>query len=114
MTRFALWGETEHAEESLWAECEEVEHLFAPAWPPPTPPPVRYELLGCAPEGDLARAVAETAVRGSAPLAPFTLVWHDHEAARRSLGVSPQEPRPESFEELLGFLRARRVEILLA
>ncbi|MFE2328425.1 barstar family protein [Streptomyces sp. NPDC059385] len=45
---------------------------------------------------------------------PFTLVWHDHEVARRSLGVQPLTWRPATFEELLAFLRNEGIEVVLA
>ncbi|MFF4005906.1 barstar family protein [Streptomyces sp. NPDC001717] len=45
---------------------------------------------------------------------PFTLIWHDHEVARRCLGVQPLMWRPATFEELLGFLREEGVDVVLA
>ncbi|MGW1515174.1 barstar family protein [Streptomyces sp. NPDC002287] len=45
---------------------------------------------------------------------PFTLVWHDHETARHCLGVQPLTLRPDSFSELLAFLREKRIEVVLA
>ncbi|MER6353192.1 barstar family protein [Streptomyces sp. NPDC001634] len=50
---------------------------------------------------------------GAAP--PITLVWHDAQVARSSLGVTPHTGyRPPSFEELLVFLTERRVDVRLA
>ncbi|MGT2529873.1 barstar family protein [Streptomyces nojiriensis] len=45
---------------------------------------------------------------------PFTVVWHDHEVARRCLGVPPLTWRPAGFGELLAFLREERIEVVLA
>lgn len=45
---------------------------------------------------------------------PFTLVWQDHETARRCLGVQPLANRPATFPELLSFLREKRIEVVLA
>ncbi|MDT0485492.1 barstar family protein [Streptomyces doebereineriae] len=47
---------------------------------------------------------------------PLSLVWHDSEVARRSLGVTPQAPHgPSAFEELLAFLaEGDRVDVHLA
>ncbi|MCX5376540.1 barstar family protein [Streptomyces sp. NBC_00091] len=45
---------------------------------------------------------------------PFTLVWHDHEVARRCLGVQPLTSRPDAFPELLSFLREKGIDVVLA
>ncbi|MET8295543.1 hypothetical protein ABZW02_15935 [Streptomyces sp. NPDC005180] len=59
--RYALRGEDEdHEEEQLWALCEEAENLFAD---PPEPLRRRYELLGCAVEGELPAALGFLAVK---------------------------------------------------
>ncbi|MFH8423485.1 hypothetical protein [Streptomyces sp. NPDC018038] len=50
------------------ALCQDVDGLYAD--PAPTPP-VRYELRGCEPRGELARAVTEALVEGTAPLGPL-------------------------------------------
>jgi RNAse (barnase) inhibitor barstar len=56
--------------EQTWALCEDADALFADP-----PPPVRgtYELLGCAPEGELRAAVTRARAEGSAPLGFLTL-----------------------------------------
>jgi RNAse (barnase) inhibitor barstar len=60
----------EHGYEETWALCEDAADLFADP-----PPPVRetYELLGCAPEGELRTALARARADGSAPLGRLTL-----------------------------------------
>lgn len=60
----------EHGYEETWALCEDAADLFAD---PPPPARVSYELLGCAPEGDLRTALARARADGSAPLGPLTL-----------------------------------------
>ncbi|MDV9191213.1 hypothetical protein R6L23_23930, partial [Streptomyces sp. SR27] len=47
------------------ALCTDVEGLFGEPDPPPR---TRYELRGCEPRGELARAVTEAIVEGTAPL----------------------------------------------
>ncbi|MFM9369290.1 barstar family protein [Streptomyces sp. Da 82-17] len=64
-----------------WAHCGDVEGLFAD---PPPPPRERYELLGCAPEGELSAALALARSEGSAPLGLLTLELLDK--AGRSVG----------------------------
>ena len=60
----------EHGYEETWALCEDAADLFAD---PPPPARGTYELLGCAPEGDLRTALARARAEGSAPLGPLTL-----------------------------------------
>ncbi|MDI3407641.1 barstar family protein [Streptomyces cavernicola] len=66
---------------ATWALCGDVEGLFAD---PPPPVRERYELLGCAPEGELSAAVALACSEGSAPIGPLTLELLDK--AGRSVG----------------------------
>ncbi|PAZ17534.1 hypothetical protein CLM62_02105 [Streptomyces sp. SA15] len=56
--------------EETWALCQDAADLFADP-----PPPVRgtYELLGCAPEGELRTALARARTDGPAPLGSLTL-----------------------------------------
>ncbi|MEU0942740.1 hypothetical protein ABZ379_08055 [Streptomyces canus] len=56
--------------EETWAWCEDAEDLFADP-----PPPLRevYDLLGCAPEGQLSEALTRARAEGSAPLGTLTL-----------------------------------------
>jgi RNAse (barnase) inhibitor barstar len=62
--------EGEKGYEETWALCQDAADLFADP-----PPPVRrtYELLGCAPEGELRTALAHARADGSALLGPLTL-----------------------------------------
>lgn len=60
----------EHGYEETWALCEDAEDLFADPVPPARG---TYELLGCAPEGDLRTALARARADGSAPLGLLTL-----------------------------------------
>ncbi|WP_328680177.1 barstar family protein [Streptomyces sp. NBC_00343] len=60
----------EHGYEETWALCQDAADLFAD---PPPPTRGTYELLGCAPEGDLLTALARARADGSAPLGPLTL-----------------------------------------
>jgi len=60
----------EHGYEQTWALCEDAADLFAD---PPPPARGTYELLGCAPEGDLRTALARARADGSAPLGLLTL-----------------------------------------
>ncbi|MGE7386070.1 barstar family protein [Streptomyces sp. NPDC004126] len=64
--------------------------------------------------GRCLNGVADALCGGFGVTRPFTLVWHDHEVARRSLGLQPLTSRPETFRELLGFLREERIEVVLA
>ncbi|UUU24327.1 barstar family protein [Streptomyces sp. DSM 40750] len=51
--------------EETWASCTDTENLFGD----PSPPPRGiYELLGCAPEGELETALTRARADGSAPL----------------------------------------------
>ncbi|WP_200300691.1 barstar family protein [Streptomyces adelaidensis] len=56
-------GEDGH--EETWAHCTDTENLFGDPFPPPRG---MYELLGCAPEGDLRTALTRARADGSAPL----------------------------------------------
>lgn len=58
-------------------------------------------------------AVSDALCGGFGATSPFTLVWHDHEVARRCLGVQPLTYRPATFTELVAFLRERRIEVVL-
>lgn len=60
----------EHGHEQTWALCEDADDLFAD---PPPPARETYELLGCAPEGELRAALARARADGSAPLGLLTL-----------------------------------------
>ncbi|MET7569647.1 barstar family protein [Streptomyces sp. NPDC005492] len=60
----------EYGHERTWALCEDATDLFAD---PPPPTPERYELLGCAPEGELRAALARARADGSAPLGRLAL-----------------------------------------
>ncbi|MFI6340890.1 barstar family protein [Streptomyces sp. NPDC050535] len=53
-----------------WGSCAEAEGLFSD---PPHPERGTYELLGCAPEGDLRTALTRARAEGSAPLGLLTL-----------------------------------------
>nr|WP_203614952.1 barstar family protein [Streptomyces sp. SID13726] len=62
--------EGEEGYEETWALCEDAENLFADP-----PPPARevYELLGCAPEGELDEALTRARAGGAASLGSLTL-----------------------------------------
>ncbi|WP_053752817.1 barstar family protein [Streptomyces sp. MMG1533] len=62
--------EDEGAYEETWALCQDVDDLFAD---PPPPTRDRYELLGCAPEGELSAALVRARAEGTAPLGTLTL-----------------------------------------
>ncbi|MFF5702538.1 hypothetical protein ACFY7H_08550 [Streptomyces sp. NPDC012794] len=64
--------------------------------------------------GRCLNGVADALGGGFGATRPFTLVWHDHEVARRCLGPQPLTGRPATFHELLGFLREEGVEVVLA
>ena len=52
--------------ESIWALCKDAtDELYVDPLPPPR---VRYQLLGCAPRGELAGAMERARTTGSAPL----------------------------------------------
>ncbi|MFF7642110.1 barstar family protein [Streptomyces canus] len=81
--------------EETWAWCEDAEDLFAD---PPPPLQEVYDLLGCAPAGQLSEALTRARAEGSAPLSTLTLEildktgvavgeWHLEEA--RLLGDRP-------------------------
>ncbi|MER5179679.1 barstar family protein [Streptomyces sp. NPDC002896] len=56
--------------DQIWALCAEAEDLFAD---PPPPERVHFELLSCAPEGQLGAALAQARSEGSAPLGLLVL-----------------------------------------
>ncbi|MHA5050130.1 barstar family protein [Streptomyces sp. SD15] len=57
--------------DSIWALCKDAaDELFADPLPPAR---VRYELLGCAPQSELAAALERARVDGSAPLGGLVL-----------------------------------------
>ena len=56
--------------EDTWALCEDADDLFADPLPPRRE---TYELLGCAPEGELRTALTRARAAGSAPLGSLTL-----------------------------------------
>lgn len=60
----------EEGYEETWAWCEDAEDLFADP-----SPPLRevYDLLGCAPEGQLSEALTRTRAGGPVPLGSLTL-----------------------------------------
>ncbi|MFJ4202778.1 barstar family protein [Streptomyces sviceus] len=62
--------EGEEGYEETWAWCEDAEDLFADP-----PPPLRevYDLLGCAPEGQLSEALTRARAEGPTPLGSLTL-----------------------------------------
>ncbi|MGY3338148.1 hypothetical protein ACVW0K_004247 [Streptomyces filamentosus] len=56
------------------ALCHDVRGLYGDAAPPPR---VRHELRGCEPRGELARAVTQAIVEGTAPLGTLDVATHD-------------------------------------
>ncbi|MFJ8214460.1 hypothetical protein [Streptomyces sp. NPDC096033] len=64
--------------------------------------------------GRCLNGVSDALCGGFGATRPFTLVWRDHETARRCLGVQPLTFGPASFPELLSFLREKRIEVVLA
>ncbi|KUM89100.1 MULTISPECIES: hypothetical protein [Streptomyces] len=60
----------EEGYEETWAWCEDAEGLFADP-----SPPLRevYDLLGCAPEGQLSEALTRRRAGGPVPLGSLTL-----------------------------------------
>ncbi|WP_411149749.1 barstar family protein [Streptomyces sp. A30] len=62
--------EGEEGYEETWALCQDADDLFAD---PPPPTWDRYDLLGCAPEGELSEALARVRAEGSVPLGVLTL-----------------------------------------
>ncbi|WP_322621007.1 barstar family protein [Streptomyces acidicola] len=65
--------------EETWALCADAEGLFADPRPPERG---TYELLGCAPEGDLEAAVTRARAEGSAPLGFLVLEILDAKGER--------------------------------
>ncbi|MEU8432049.1 hypothetical protein AB0F18_03920 [Streptomyces sp. NPDC029216] len=64
--------------------------------------------------GRCLNGVSDALGGGFGATGPFTLVWHDHEVARRCLGVQPLTRYPVTFPELLSFLREKRIDVVLA
>ncbi|GAA3378052.1 barstar family protein [Streptomyces racemochromogenes] len=64
--------------------------------------------------GRCLNGVADALCGGFGARRPFTLVWHDHEVARRSLGLQPLVWHPATFHDLLAFLEEEGVEVVLA
>ncbi|MGW0823377.1 barstar family protein [Streptomyces sp. NPDC002845] len=60
----------EDGNEETWALCADAQDLFADPRPPARG---TYELLGCAPEGELKTALSRARTEGSAPLGPLVL-----------------------------------------
>lgn len=137
---WALWREGRPTVPNLWASfgSEGRDHWLGPALVHPSGPDrpagATYHLDGrhvtdaegflCAlgeavngPGGYLGRSldgVADALCGGFGATTPFTLVWHDHEVARRCLGVQPLRYGPAAFPALLAFLREEGVEVVLA
>ncbi|WP_221890633.1 barstar family protein [Streptomyces sp. WAC07149] len=136
---WALWREGRPAVPNLWARfgSEGRDHWLGPALVhrgPDRPAGATYHLDGrhvtdtegflCAlgeavngPGGYFGRCldgVADALCGGFGATRPFTLVWHHHEVARRSLGVQPLVWHPATFHDLLAFLEEERVEVVLA
>ncbi|MFD7262287.1 hypothetical protein [Streptomyces sp. NPDC059874] len=137
-----LWQDGHPKESNLWARFDRIgrEHWLDPAldhqsWQAPDRAAgATYHLDGrhvtddagffCAlgeaingPGGYFGRCLngVSDALRGHfGATTPFSVVWHDHEVARRCLGVQPLTSRPHSFSELLDFLREHRIEVTLA
>lgn len=65
--------------EETWALCADAADLFGD---PPPPPRQTYELLGCAPEGELSAALTRARAEGSAPLGPLVLEILDKHGER--------------------------------
>ncbi|MBA4866440.1 barstar family protein [Streptomyces sp. PSKA54] len=66
----AAYDAEEPEHDQIWALCADADDLFAD---PPPSERVRFELLGCAPEGRLAAALAAARAEGSAPLGLLAL-----------------------------------------
>ncbi|RKT06300.1 barstar (barnase inhibitor) [Streptomyces sp. 3211.6] len=64
--------------------------------------------------GRCLNGLSDALTGGFGATGPFTLVWHDHETARRCLGVRPLTAYPVTFPELLSFFREKHVEVVLA
>ncbi|MBD0707116.1 MULTISPECIES: hypothetical protein [unclassified Streptomyces] len=56
------------------ARCQDVEGLYGEPVPPPR---LVHELRGCEPRGELARAVTQAVVEGTAPLGTLHVLTHD-------------------------------------
>jgi hypothetical protein len=74
----AAYSAEDEADE-IWALCADAENLFGD---PPPPARGTYELIGCAPEGELSKALTRARADGSAPLGTLTLEILDKEGAQ--------------------------------
>ncbi len=78
--KYALTAyDADAAYDDNWALCADAENLFAD---PPPPPRGTYELMGCAPGGELDKALARARADGSAPLGILTLEILDKNGER--------------------------------
>ncbi|MFI1484682.1 barstar family protein [Streptomyces sp. NPDC020747] len=78
--KYALAAYDADAEnDEIWALCADAENLFGD---PPPPARGTYELIGCAPVGDLDKALTRARADGSAPLGTLTLEILDKEGAQ--------------------------------
>ncbi|MEU9715123.1 barstar family protein [Streptomyces sp. NPDC047976] len=137
---WALWRDGRPTVPNLWARFggQGRDHWLGPALAhsggPDRPAGATYHLDGrhvtdtegflCAlgeavngPGGYFGRCfdgVADALCGGFGAGGPFTLVWHDHEVARRCLGVQPLIHGSAAFPALLAFLRGEGVEVVLA
>jgi hypothetical protein len=66
-------------DDEVWALCADAENLFGD---PPPPARGRYELIGCAPGGELNAALARARAEGSAPLGSLVLQILDKRGER--------------------------------
>ncbi|WP_151482668.1 barstar family protein [Streptomyces albicerus] len=66
-------------DDEIWALCADAENLFGD---PPPPARGTYELIGCAPEGELNKALTRARADGSAPLGSLVLEILDKEGER--------------------------------
>ncbi|MFF8836080.1 hypothetical protein [Streptomyces sp. NPDC015130] len=71
--RYALVPAPGDTARHVLALCKDVAGLFAE---PARPARVRYELRGCEPRGELARAVTQAVVEGTAPLGTLVVDLH--------------------------------------
>ncbi|MEU8864506.1 barstar family protein [Streptomyces umbrinus] len=65
--------------DEIWALCAEAENLFGDPQPPARG---TYELIGCAPEGELSKVLTRAREDGSAPVGTLTLEILDKEGAQ--------------------------------
>ena len=71
--------DVEAEDDEIWALCTDAENLFGDPHPPARG---TYELLGCAPEGELTTALARARADGSAPLGFLALQILDKKGDR--------------------------------